>query len=471
MDTSIKELTDKVIQCIDEHNLIRTQRIIVGLSGGPDSVCLLHVLWSISEKYNIKLYPAHLNHMLRDEEADLDEAYCVNFCISLGLELKIWHMDIKNIALEKRMSTEEAAREVRYSLFREYAKELDGALIAVAHNMNDQAETLLMRIIRGTGLDGLKGMEFYNEGIIRPLLSVQRSLIEAYNNANSIIPRIDSTNLKPDYTRNKIRLELLPFIKNLFDTDPTPALFRLSQTCAEDSSLLQQIINKEYESCITEKNESYVKLSINKLQTIPKEALGRVLRKSLESFTENLKGIEAVHINQVKNLVLSGRTGATVQLPKGIRVNREYEAIKVYIDMADIKEAMEFVSMKINHQGEYKLPDNVVMKVYYLSLEEYNKEKRKPNQSSYLQYFDRNAINNELVLRYRQNGDIFFPYGSAGSKKLKEYFIDEKIPKDKRDGLLLLADCRDIVWIIGMRTSDKFKVNEKTINIIKIEIL
>jgi len=471
MVTPIKELTEKVIQSIDDNNLIRTQRIIVGLSGGPDSVCLLHVLWCISEKYNIKLYPAHLNHMLRADEADQDEAFCVNFCDSMGLELKIWHRDIRKISLEKKMSTEEAAREERYSLFREYAKELGGASIAVAHNMNDQAETLLMRIIRGTGLDGLKGMEFYNDGIIRPLLSVPRSLIEAYNSANSIIPRIDSTNLHTDYTRNKIRLELFPYLKKLFDVDAVPALFRLSQTCTEDSRLLQKIIEEEYNNCIAEKTDLYTKLSTERLLALPKEALARILRKALEGYTRNLKGIEAVHIEQVKQLILKGRTGATVQLPYGIRASREYEAIKVFVESADTKQAKEPVYIRLDHPGEYKLPDNAALKVDYLSFEDYNNERKKVSQSSLVQYFDMNAAVNELILRNRQNGDIISPYGSKGSKKLKEYLIDEKIPKEIRDELLLLTAGREIIWIIGLRTSDKFKVNEKTINVIKIEKL
>jgi len=466
----IKELTQKVIQNIDKHNLIRTQRIIVGLSGGPDSVCLLHVLWSISERYGFTIYPAHLNHMLRAEEADKDEEFCLEFCKSLGLTLKVWHMDINKLSMERKRSTEEVAREARYSLFSEYADSIGGATIAVAHNMNDQAETLLMRIIRGTGLDGLKGMEFYRDGIIRPLLSVPRSLIEDYNSANSIVPRIDSSNLLTDYTRNKIRLELLPYIKELFEVDAIPALYRLSQICTDDSRLLHIIIEKEYENCIVERNEIFTKLSIQRLNSIPREALGRVIRHSLSGFTQNLKGIENAHIELVKKLVLEGKTGSTIQFPSGIRFYRDYTYVKIFKENKDSKDITDDCYIEFNKEGEYTLPGNIRFFVKYLTMKEFKEEKFKRAPKSLTQYFDLQIVKDGLTFRKRHNGDVFFPYGSTGSKKLKEFLIDEKVQKEKRDELLLLSKGKDIMWIVGMRISGKFKVDDKTIKVVKIEV-
>jgi len=467
----VKRLKDKVVQNINENNLVRTQRIIVGLSGGPDSVCLLHVMNSLSQMYGYKLYPAHLNHMLRGDEADRDEQFCEEFCTSFGLSLKVWHKDIGSIAEKTRRSVEEAARDVRYSLFREYADSLGGALIAVAHNMNDQAETVLMRIIRGTGLDGLKGMEFYRDGIIRPLLSVPRVLIEDYNKAVGIVPKIDSTNLVTDYTRNKVRLKLLPDIKELFDIDAVDALYRLSQTCNEDTELISFLVEKEYTECILEKNDIFIKLSLDRLNSVPKPALGRVIRRTLDDFSKSLKGIEHIHIEQVKKLVQYGKTGSQVQLPGKIRIYKDYSFIKVFKEVAESIDISNNFSVRITHQGEYALPNTKKLNIELINVEEYKKEASKLTQRSLVQFFDFNSIKDSADIRFRQAGDIFFPFGSSGSKKLKEFLIDEKVPKEQRDKLLLLADGREIIWIIGMRTNEKYKVNNKTIKVVKLEVV
>lgn len=469
--SQVERLKNIVSQNIVENDLLRTHRIVVGLSGGPDSVCLLHVLKSLSEDLSMELYPAHLNHMLRAGEADGDEEFCGEFCESLGLTLKVWHKDIKSIAATEKKSVEEAAREVRYSLFREYAQALGGALIAVAHNMNDQAETVLMRIIRGTGLDGLKGMEFYSNGIIRPLLSVPRSLIEKYIMEAGISARIDSTNLVPDYTRNKIRLELLPDIKRLFEVDAAEALYRLSQTCSEDAELIGIIVDEEYNKCLLEKSDSYIKLLTDKLTAVPKPALGRLVRRALADFSQSLKGIEYIHIEQVKRLILNGRSGTVVQLPGDIRVYRDYSFIKIFREYSESKSVKNDSQLVIDHQGEYLMSDNQKVKVEYMTYKEYEKVTLKFSQKALTQCFDAEAIKNSAVIRYRQAGDVFFPYGSKGSKKLKEFLIDEKISKEQRDRLLLIADGKDIMWIVGMRTNEKYKVNDKTVKVVKIDIL
>lgn len=469
--SQVEKLRNKVKQNINANKLLKTHRIVVGLSGGPDSVCLLHVLKSLSKDLNLELFPAHLNHMLRAEEADGDEQFCKEFCKALELPLTVWHKDIKSMAASSKTSIEEAAREARYSLFREYATSLGGALIAVAHNMNDQAETVMMRIIRGTGLDGLKGMGFYSNGIIRPLLSVPRAQIEEYNKEAGLVPRIDSTNLVADYTRNKIRLELLPDIKKLFDIDTVESLYRLSRTCNEDAELIGIFIDKEYSNCLLQKDDAYIKLSIDRLSSVPEQAMGRVIRRALVDFSQSLKGIERIHIEQVKKLIIHGRSGSIVQLPAQIRIYRDYSFIKIFREYTESKIIKADSRFLIDHPGEYLLSDNQKVNVEFMTYEEYENKAVKPSQRALTQYFDAEAFQNSIVIRSRQAGDVFFPYGSSGTRKLKEFLIDEKVSREYRDQLLLLADGKEIIWIAGMRTNEKYKVNDKTVKVVKIEVI
>jgi len=233
-------LKQQVLDTIKKNELINYgDGIVVGISGGYDSVCLLHILFSVSSELNIKLYPVHINHMLRGEEALRDENFVKGFCFSLGMNLHVEKIDIAKKALQDKISIEEAGRNARYEVFNSVAKEKVATKIAVAHSRNDQAETILMRIFRGTGLEGLKGIEYKRDNIIRPLLDIDRSEIESYVDGNGLEAITDSSNLHTDYYRNRIRINVLPEINSATRSDITENLLRLSKIVVADEEFLR----------------------------------------------------------------------------------------------------------------------------------------------------------------------------------------------------------------------------------------
>lgn len=225
----------RILDTIKKNGIIKKgDRVVVGVSGGPDSVCLLHVLWRLRKDFDLYIVAVHINHMLRGSESCRDENYVKSLCSELEIELQSICVDIKKVSKEKNMSLEEAGREERYRHFEIVADSVGASRIAVAHNKNDQAETVLMNIIRGSGLDGLKGMDYIRGRIIRPLLDIERNEIEAYCRENSLNPITDSSNLEDIYSRNKIRLNVIPYIDTLFGCNFVKSVDRLNRLVKDD---------------------------------------------------------------------------------------------------------------------------------------------------------------------------------------------------------------------------------------------
>ena len=252
-------ITEKVKTTIINNSLIeKGEHIVIGLSGGPDSVCLFHTLNQLKEEFDITLHTVHINHGLRPGAADEDQKYVETLCAEYQIPCHSFTFDVNRIAKEAGISSEDAGRQVRYQSFFEVAEKIENETgcsvrIAVAQNRNDQAETVLMRILRGTGTDGLCGIEYLRKEkgkgiIIRPLLDISREEIEQYCSENHLNPQIDLTNLKPIYTRNKIRLELLPYLRGNFNTNITAALNRLSKIAKEDKDYFNHKIEENHEN-------------------------------------------------------------------------------------------------------------------------------------------------------------------------------------------------------------------------------
>ena len=261
----MKSLLLKVESIIEKYEMIyEGDRIVAGVSGGPDSMCMLHILLRLKDKYNLSIFVAHLNHQFRGKEADDDAEYVKHICEEWGIPVFIKVFDVPAYAKETGLSAEEAGREIRYKLYDEVAKKVNGEKIAVAHNMNDHIETILMNLLRGSGIEGLKGIEAVRDRIIRPLINVERDEIEEYCWMNGISPRIDKTNLQPIYGRNKIRLELIPYIKNNYNPNIMSTLYRFSDI----AFLENDYMDKEAENLFFEVASNYknsIKYNIDKL--------------------------------------------------------------------------------------------------------------------------------------------------------------------------------------------------------------
>lgn len=440
-------------------------KVVVALSGGPDSICLLHILYTLRDKLGISLVAAHVNHCLRGEESYVDEEYVKEFCNLIGVECYTVREDIGKISEEKKISTEMAGREVRYAFFEHVLKKVNGSKVAIAHNANDQAETVLMRIIRGTGIEGLVGIKPVRDKVfVRPIIDISRREIEEYCIKKNLNPRIDKSNLETIYTRNKVRLELIPYIEDNFNPHIIETLNRLSASMKEDSDYISNIAREYYSKyCKKEEDKIIIKKQVFKEHIA---LLSRIIRMAIKELKGNLNNLDKKHIYDIMDLQ-SGTTGKYIMLPEGIRVLNDYGDICFY------NERNINLNFKLEDEYELKIGEKNNLEQLGINIEiklVHRQEVDKFDHKEFIKSFDYDKINGAIKLRYRRNGDKFTPFGMKGSKKLKDLLIDLKIPKDKRDKIPLILFGDDIAWIVGYRISEKFKIDKNTKNILQIII-
>lgn len=460
----MRDLFLVVEDTIKKYNMLNHgDSIVVGLSGGPDSMCLLHVLMELREAWGLKIYAAHLNHQFRGKDADEDALYVKKICEQWGIEVFVQVFNVPAYAKEKGLSSEEAGREIRYKLFYEVAEKVGANKIAIAHNMNDNAETVLMNLFRGSGIEGLKGIEPKRGEIIRPLINVSRDEIEAYCRDKNLNPRIDKTNLEPIYGRNKIRLELIPYIEKHFNAYIMSTLQRLSDLVAIENDFLNDEAKKLLLK-IAIIGENSIEYCINKMNDVHPALLRRVIRMGIEKLTGSLKDIEYRNVEGVLEL-LNKSTGAAVILPQNIKAYISYDKLilKINTQSEPVKYYLELENDKDNIADFFDFTVRLTT-VDASQIADMKKDK-------YKVYIDKDKVKHKLVLRNRLDGDVFSPIGLKGSKKLKEYFIDEKIPKEERDKIPLIADGKEIVWVLGRRLSEKYKITSDTKEAIIINII
>lgn len=295
-------LKEEVLKTIETYNLIeKNDKIVIGVSGGPDSICLLHVLYGLKEKLGIEIVVAHVNHMLRDV-ADLETEYVQNFCKKLGIECYVKKADILEISKTQKKGTEEVGRQIRYDFFDEVAKKTNSNKIATAHNSNDRAETVILNILRGSGLSGLKGIEPIRDNkYIRPLINTDRQDIENYCNDNKLEPKYDKTNNENIYTRNKVRNTVIPYIKKEFNPNIIKTINRLSSLATEENEYLQAITKQEFENLLIEKTENII-LDLHKFNSLNLVIKRRLILYTINEVLHTTNGIEKVNIDDIIKL-------------------------------------------------------------------------------------------------------------------------------------------------------------------------
>jgi len=454
----------KVMDFIKDNSMFhKGDKVIVAVSGGPDSTCLLYILNELKEELGITLFGAHLNHCLRGLEADKDEEYAKKTCESLNIDFYSKKVDIHRVSREKNISCEMAGREVRYEFFEELMNKLDASKIALAHNANDQAETILMRIMRGTGIEGMVGIKPVRDKIyVRPILHLSRCEIEKYCEENNIYPRIDKSNLETIFARNKVRLDLIPYIEENFNSDIINTINRLSDILKKDNDYLENISENEYKKyCVIDKQM----VIINKSAFLQHEAIiSRIIRRALLAVNHNLYNFEKIHITNILELQKHD-TGKTTMLPQDIIAENCYGNIHIHIHKKVSEVNNEEYSLKVNEK-KFIQPLNKEIKIDIISHLKFTEVKG----NDYIVYFDYDKVLEPIVFRYRKVGDKFNPLGMKGNKKLKDLFIDLKVHKDKRNEIPLICFGSDIAWVVGYRISEKFKVTKNTVNILQIRI-
>lgn len=319
---------EKVLKTMQKYNMIKSgDTIVIGVSGGPDSMALLNILNNLKEKLNIKLYVAHINHMIR-EEADEETEFVKDFCAKIDVEFFAKKVKVEEEAKKQRIGTEEAGRNIRYDFFEEVAKRVGANKIATAHNSNDNAETVLMNLIRGTSISGLKGIEKVRDGkFIRPIIECSREEIEEYCKENNLNPRYDKTNNENIYTRNKIRNLLIPFLKKEFNPNIIEGINRLSQIATEEEQFINKTVEKEYKklSLVVNNNEKRIILDLKEFNKLDYAIKSKLILYTISKAYGTANGIEKIHIddiiklcyNNIGNKYLSPRAGIKIYVKKG----------------------------------------------------------------------------------------------------------------------------------------------------------
>lgn len=455
----MSNLLEKVERYCIKNGLIDTgDRIVVGVSGGPDSLCLLNLLNSLKDKYSLKLIVVHINHSLR-VEADFEEEFVKEFSKKLNLEFYSKKVDVGLISKNEKRSTEEVAREIRYSFFEEVLNKVDGNKIAVAHNKNDNAETVILNLIRGCGMDGLIGIEGKSENLIRPLIDVDRSEIEKYCKDNNLTPMLDKTNDESIYTRNKIRNLVLPEIKEI-NPDIINTLSRFSEIIKDEEEFILEYINEVYENIrVYENNEIY--LLKDKFLKLKLGIQRRVLRQGILEFVGSLKDISFKSINNAIEEIKMSSNGNLIKISKNVKILVSYNKLKFINKKEEFKDYIY----------ELPIPGKVYLKeinkwiiTEVIDADKVGDTEKNPN----VHFFDIEKTGKKLYVRNRKNGDYFFPTGFNGKKKIKDFFSDLKVENSKRDEIPIITNDEDIIWVVGFRSSRKFLKDKSTKEVIII---
>ncbi|MCL2874152.1 MAG: tRNA lysidine(34) synthetase TilS [Defluviitaleaceae bacterium] len=433
---------DKIISTIEKYGMIpQNSRILVALSGGADSVCLLVCLNLIKVKYNAEIFAVHINHMLRSA-ALVDEQFVENLCKNLGIPLTIHRADVKEAVKKLGISEELAGRQLRYDCFYKELEEKGCDLIATGHNKNDNAETIFMNIVRGAGMQGLCGIPAVRENIIRPLIELERYDIEAFLHEHNIKYRIDETNLQDVYSRNKVRNSIFPFIEKNFNISLTSNLCRLSDIIKDDNDFLSQEASKYYSECKTSNNNANG-LLLDPFNNLHDAVKRRVIRLLFLDAAGSIQNLEYTHIESVLSICKKG-TGKFINLPGGFIAKRVNDAIYI----GAIKENTEFCyDLKVD-QALFIPELGKTVKVSFCN------ELSKLNDSTTnacTNVFNYDIMKDGMKIRSRKNGDKIYIDGLGGHKKLSDYFIDNKIPQDERYKTPLLVCGSDILWIMDVK--------------------
>ncbi len=433
--------------------IVRGDTIWVALSGGVDSSCLLHLLKELKSEIEFSLKAVHINHMLRGSESDSDEAFCRKICAQKEIEIEVFSAHIMQIAAEEGMTIEQAGRTARYRIFDEKCN----GKVAIAHNMNDNAETVIMNLLRGTGTSGLCGISPISGKYIRPLIKTKREQIEQYCREKGIEFIKDSSNDDTVFFRNAVRHKVLPLLDEITGRNVVPVLDRAADSIDIDNRFINEEADKAFGRLVTTENTSAAIDNIG-IKELNPALSSRVVRKAVGYVKGDLKDIEARHATLLAGIIAENRTGAAVNLPGGINALVQFGKTLVYKD----SKVKDF---------EYKLPvpGKIFVKEKNMDItakicENHGKADPKGN----VHYFSLVLCKDGLLVRNRRNGDIIKPWKGRGTVKLKKYFIDRKIERPVRDSLMLLDCGGSIAYIEGLDYGKDFlpSENDKIVKVI-----
>ena len=515
----MNDVYNRISEYIKKNKMLEAcENIIVGLSGGADSVCLIRALAEYLKKEgaDIKIHAVHVNHGIRNEAAD-DEEFSKKLCEKLGIEFESVHIDAVKMAADTGMTLEEAGRKARYDIFEKSAKERRNAVIAVAHHMNDQAETVIMNMVRGSSIKGIGGMQPVRDRIIRPLLCVTRKDIEGWLSEIGQNYVTDQTNYDNEYTRNCIRNIVIPYLTDNVNAKSVENISRLARDISLNEDYITGETKKAFDKCvkISEKDSAknfgkasvndsvnnfgkasvndsvtdYAKnfenvsqdnikytIDLNKFNDYHEVIKKRIIYRCLVSLSGRAKDVYSVHVDDVYSLN-DLQVGKRVDTAYGITAQRTYDAIilskksdnVIHKDdkenawsytLEPVSEGTYVIDRDVYFNGEgYVHIDSVTVKICENNI--------KYEDNNYTKTFDYDTINNTICFRFRKEGDRI-AVDDNKKRKLKKEFIDRKIPKEYRNDIMLVCNDSDVLWALGIRRCEDFKVDANTGKYLKI---
>lgn len=457
-----KMVFPKVKKIIERYNMFSPgDRVLVGVSGGPDSVCLLHILNRCRKDMALSLHVVHINHGIRKRESKREEKFVSRLAGRMSLPITVKSLDVPSYAREKRLTIEEAARDMRYSALEQLAGKLNAKKIALGHTASDQVETVLMHLLRGSGPQGLSGIppvrKLGSTVIVRPLIEVNREEILNYLKKNKLTFCLDSSNRKTEYFRNKVRLKLLPLLRKNYNENIDGALLRLSEILKEENAYWERVVERVLGKVVSWESEKIL-VDFRRFLRYNVIVQRRVLYRLFGGIV-SLSQIEAI-----RSLAQKSSQGKRIYLGKRFSVRKEGNFL---IFSSSPERRFKKFNYPLRVPGKNEIEGlNLTLNTRIVDF--YPVSEKETNTA----YFDVDKINfKKLLLRNRREGDRFKPFGLRGTKKLSDFFIDRKIPRRLRDRVPLLVEGEDILWVVGIRRADKARITEDTKKILEVRVL
>lgn len=445
--------------------------LVVAVSGGPDSMALVHALHHVRNELDLKIHGAHLDHQLRGNASTLDAQYVSDVFRSLGIQSTIEQYNVGSLMEKKSLSMEVAAREARYHFLSKVAKQKRAAAIALGHTMDDQVETVLMNIMRGSGLSGIAGMRMLGFGplkgnkiqLFRPLLPISRDEVSLYCKTEDLNPRTDETNASLHVRRNRVRLQLIPELEK-YNPSIKRALFRLSRSASHDNAFIESKVDLAWDEVIRS-HDTALDIDINSFLLLHPSLKRHIIRRAILEFKGDIQNLQQNHIEEAISLIGS-KTGNSLDLPGNLRLSVGYETVSIHY-----QGIQTYPTPKIEGNNILNLPGRTRIGewlVYSTLVEVMKANPGRMDSHLYEGFFDFDQVGGTIWMRSRRPGDRFQPIGMNQTKKLQDFMVDAKIPRIHRDHIPLLVSPKGILWVVGWRIAEWAKISADTTREIQI---
>jgi tRNA(Ile)-lysidine synthase len=482
MKASKKDFSLTVLRRVENivatHGMLKqNDSVLIGVSGGPDSVALLHVLRLLVPRFSLMLGVAHLNHCLRGHASDKDAEFVKSIAGRLNLPFYIHKEDVRTYQIENRLSPEEAGRRVRYTFLNTVARTHRFNRIALGHHADDNAELVLMNLLRGSGPTGLSGIPPVRDGkIIRPLIKIRRSEIIRFLNQNRLRYISDSSNQDMSYLRNSVRHRLIPMLQQSYNPKIPETLNRLSSIMRSEEAWIEDVIHPLFKSSVLTAQNDHINFSVAVLRRFHPAVQRRIIRKGISRIKGDLRRIAFTHIDAVIRILNKGPAHGSLDLPDDIRIRR----IRDNLYISKEKRALHRLGTKNDHfrpplfEHEITAPVSVFIKEIFARID-FNEMNIKdiPDvrfAGQYTVFFDKDTVSFPMILRNFRPGDRFRPLGLGGTQKLKKFFIDRKIPRNERVKCPILLSRGKIIWVAGHRIDESVRLKSSTRTVLKVEL-